>query len=169
MPVILTLLNSPLTSLPFAKSTSSTERLSHMPLSTDQISQINDTLLSAIKATIEETLENELDTLDKNLDAWNIADDALTAFEADIDELVENVLETVTTAFGDELAQKTQLAIGEFKATELPSIKYHYEKDGIVDGPARREGWCNLIDAMNRDGVISDVIAESIDADVEAL
>ena len=140
-----------------------------MPLSTDQISQINATLLSAIKATIEETLENELDTLDSNLDAWNIADDALTAFEADIDELVENVLETVTTAFGDELAQKTQLAIGEFKATCLPSIKYHYEKDGIVDGPARREAWCNLIDSMNKNGVLSDVIAENIDADVEAL
>jgi len=140
-----------------------------MPLSTDQISQINATLLSAIKATIEETLENELDTLDSNLDAWNIADDALTAFEADIDELVENVLETVTTAFGDELAQKTQLALDEYKVSVLPSIKARYEQDGIVDGPARREAWCNLIDSMNKNGVLSDVIAENIDADVEGL
>jgi len=140
-----------------------------MPLSTDQISQINDTLTAAIKAAIEETLENELYTLDKNIDSTDVSYDALGAFEADIDELVENVLETVTIAFGDELAQKTQLAIGEYKATCLPSIKYAYERDGIVDGPARREEWCNLVDAMNKSGVISDLIAANIDADVEAL
>jgi len=140
-----------------------------MPLSTDQISQIHAALLSAINATIEETLENELYNLDSNIDAWDIADDALSSFNADIEEVVDNVLDTVTTAFGDELAQKTQLAIGEFKATCLPSIKYAYERDGIVDGPARREAWCNLIDAMNKSGALSDVIAENIDADVEAL
>ena len=140
-----------------------------MPLSTDQIAELHSTLLTAINAAIEETLENELYNLDSNIDAWDIADDAKSSFEADIGELTDNVLDTVTTAFGDELAKKTQLAIGEYKATCLPSVKYRYERDGIVDGPARREAWNNLIDAMNKDGVLSDVIAENIDADVEAL
>ena len=140
-----------------------------MPLSTDQISNIHSALLSAINAAIEETLENELYTLDKNIEPIDVSYDALSAFQGDIEELADNVLETVTDAFGDELAKKTQLAIREFEDTVLPSIKYHYERDGIVDGPARREAWCNLIDAMNKNGVLSDVIAENIDADVEAL
>lgn len=140
-----------------------------MTLSIDQISNIHAALLSAINAAIEETLENELYTLDKNIEPIDVSYDALSSFGGDIEELADNVLETVTDAFGDELAKKTQLAIGEFKATCLPSIKYHYERDGIVDGPARREAWCNLIDSMNKNGVLSDIIAENIDADVEAL
>lgn len=140
-----------------------------MPLSTDQIAELHSTLLTAINAAIEETLENELYNLDSNIDAWDIADDAKSSFQADIEELTDNVLDTVTTAFGDELAKKTQLAIGEYKATCLPSIKFSFERDGIVDGPARREAWCNLIDSMNKNGVLSDVIADNIDADVEAL
>ena len=140
-----------------------------MPLSTDQISQIHAALLSAINAAIEETLEDELYSLDSDIDAWDVAYEAQSSFKADIEELVENVLGTVTVAFFDELAKKTQLALDEYRDSVLPSIKAHYERDNIVDGPARREEWCNLIDAMNQDGVISDVIAENIDADVEAL
>ena len=140
-----------------------------MPLSTDQIAELHSTLLTAINAAIEETLENELYSLDSNIDAWDIADDAKSSFEADIGELTDNVLDTVTTAFGDELAKKTKLALDEYKTSVLPSIKYAYEQDNIVDGPARREAWCNLIDSMNKSGVLSDVIADNIDADVEAL
>jgi len=140
-----------------------------MPLSTDQLSQIHAALLSTINAAIEETLENELYTLDSDIDAWDVAYEAQSSFKADIEELTDNVLDTVTTAFGDELAKKTQLALDEYKASVLPSIKYAYEQDNIVDGPARREAWCNLIDSMNKSGVLSDVIAEAIDADVEAL
>jgi len=140
-----------------------------MTLSTDQISNIHAALLSAIHAAIEETLENELYTLDKNIEPIDVSYDALSAFEGDIEELADNVLETVTDAFGDELAKKTQLALDEYKVSVLPSIKARYEQDGIVDGPARREAWCNLIDSMNKSGVLSDVIAENIDADVEGL
>jgi len=140
-----------------------------MTLSTDQISNIHAALLSAIHAAIEETLENELYTLDKNIEPIDVSYDALSAFEGDIEELADNVLETVTDAFGDELAKKTQLALDEYKVSVLPSIKARYEQDGIVDGPARREAWCNLIDSMNKNGVLSDVIAENIDADVEGL
>jgi hypothetical protein len=140
-----------------------------MPLSTDQISQIHAALLSTINAAIEETLESELYSLDSDIDAWDVAYEAQSSFKADIEELVENVLGTVTVAFFDELAQKKKLAISEYKASVLPSIKYAYERDGIVDGPARREAWCNLIDSMNKNGVLSDLMAENIDADVEAL
>ena len=140
-----------------------------MTLSTDQISNIHAALLSAIHAAIEETLENELYTLDKNIEPIDVSYDALSAFEGDIEELADNVLETVTDAFGDVLAKKTQLALDEYKVSVLPSIKARYEQDGIVDGPARREAWCNLIDSMNKSGVLSDVIAENIDADVEGL
>jgi len=140
-----------------------------MPLSTDQISNIHYALITAIHAAIEETIENELYTLDKNIDSTDVSYDALSSFNADIEEVVDNVLDTVTTAFEDELAKKTQLALDEYKADSLPRIKYRYEKDGIVDGPARREEWCNLVDAMNKSGVISDLIANNIDADVEAL
>ena len=140
-----------------------------MPLSTDQISNIHYALITAIHAAIEETLENELYNLDKTIEPSDVSYDALSSFNADIEEVVDNVLDTVTTAFEDELAKKTQLALDEYRDSVLPSIKAHYERDNIVDGPARREEWCNLIDAMNQDGVISDVIAANIDADVEAL
>ena len=140
-----------------------------MTLSTDQISNIHSALLSAIHAAIEETLENELYTLDKTIEPSDVSYDALSAFQGDIEELADNVLETVTDAFDDELAKKTQLAIREFEEVALPHIKAQYEQDGIVDGPARREAWCNWIDSMNKNGVLSDVMAANIDADVEGL
>jgi len=140
-----------------------------MPLSTDQISNFHSSLLSAIHAAIEETLENELYNLDKTIDASDVSYDALSSFNADIEEVVDNVLDTVTTAFEDELAKKTQLALQEFEDVALPYIKAQYEQDGIVDGPARREAWSNWIDSMNKNGVLSDVMAANIDGDVEAL
>lgn len=140
-----------------------------MPLSTDQLAELHSTLLTAINAAIEETLENELYNLDTDIDALDVAYEVQSSFQADIEELADNALDKLTEAVGDELAQKTQLAISEYKASVLPSIKYAYERDGIVDGPARREAWCNLIDSMNKSGVLSDLMAENIDADVEAL
>jgi hypothetical protein len=140
-----------------------------MPLSTDQIAELHSTLLSTIQYAISEVLENELYNLDSDIDSSDVSYEVLTSFNADIEELVDNALDKLTEAVGDELAQKTQLAISEYKASVLPSIKYTYERDGIVDGPARREAWCNLIDSMNKNGVLSDLMADNIDADVEAL
>ncbi len=140
-----------------------------MPLSTDQISDIHSALLTAINAAIEETLENELYSLDSDIDAWHVADEAKSSFQADIEELADNVLDTVTDCCGTVLARKTRLLIEEFKTGVLPSIKYAYERDGIVDGPARREAWCNLVDSMEKSGLISSFIADNVDADVEAL
>tara|TARA_Y100001973_G_C5199400_1_gene336554 strand:- start:1168 stop:1590 length:423 start_codon:yes stop_codon:yes gene_type:complete len=140
-----------------------------MPLSTDQISQIHAALLSTIQYAISEVLENELYNLDSDIDSSDVSYDVLTTFNADIEELADNALDKVVETMCDELAQKTQLAISEYKASVLPSIKYAYERDGQVDGPARREAWANLIDSMNKNGVLSDLMAENIDADVEAL
>ena len=140
-----------------------------MSLSNAQITDIQNILKTAINAVIDDTLEEYLSALGSDLDSWDIADDIKTAFEGDIDELCDNAGDVLTVAAGSELTKKTLLVIGEYKAGVLPSIKYTYERDGIVDGPARREAWVNLIDAMNKSGALTDTEADEIDFDVEAL
>ena len=51
-----------------------------MPLSTDQISQIHAALLSTINLAIDEALENELYSLDSDIDAWDVAYEAKIQF-----------------------------------------------------------------------------------------
>lgn len=46
-------------------------------------------------------------------------------------------------------------AQAEFKAEILPYIRAMYETDGRVDGPARREEWCNYTDRLREDGRIT--------------
>jgi hypothetical protein len=140
-----------------------------MSLSNDQIAHIQNILKTAILATIEETIEHELSELNSDLDSWDIADDIKTAFEGDIDELCDNAGSILIEACGTELAKKTELVLAEYKAYTLPGIKYKYERDGIVDVPARREAWNNLIDFMNKDGALTDTEAAQIDFDVESL
>tara|TARA_R100001163_G_C5051372_1_gene188160 strand:+ start:374 stop:796 length:423 start_codon:yes stop_codon:yes gene_type:complete len=140
-----------------------------MSLSNDQIAHIQNILKTAILATIEETIEHELSELNSDLDSWDIADDIKTAFEGDIDELCDNAGSILIEACGTELAKKTELVLAEYKAYTLPGIKYKYERDGIVDVPARREAWSNLIDFMNKDGALTDTEAAQIDFDVESL
>jgi hypothetical protein len=61
-------------------------------------------------------------------------------------------------------------ALGErWKHDTLGAIQDFLEEDGVVDGPARRESWCNYIDSLNKDGLISDYYAANIDFDVESL
>ena len=140
-----------------------------MSLTNAQILHIQNALKTAINAAIEETIEHELYELNSDLDSWDIADDVKTEFEADIDELCDNAGSILIDAAGAELAKKTELVLEEYKAHTLPSIQAQYEQDGIVDVPARREAWCNLIDSLNKNGVINDTIAEQIDFDVESL
>ncbi len=140
-----------------------------MSLSNDQIIHIENILKTAINAAIEETIEHELSELDSDLDSWDIADDIKTKFEADIDELCDNAGNMLIMACGEELAKATSRAVAEYEDFVLPSIQARYERDGVVDGPARREAWCNLIDSLNKNGVFSDTIADQIDFDVEAL
>ena len=140
-----------------------------MSLTNAQILHIQNALKTAINAAIEETIEHELYELNSDLDSWDIADDVKTEFEADIDELCDNAGSILIEACGTELAKKTELVIEEYKTYTLPGIKYRYERDGIVDVPARREAWCNLIDSLNKNGVFNDTIADQIDFDVESL
>ena len=140
-----------------------------MSLSNDQIAHIQNILKTAILATIEETIKHELSELNSDLDSWDIADDIKTAFEGDIDELCDSAGSILIEACGTELAKKTELVLAEYKAYTLPGIKYKYERDGIVDVPARREAWNNLIDFMNKDGALTDTEAAQIDFDVESL
>tara|TARA_R110002124_G_scaffold89937_3_gene229741 strand:+ start:2824 stop:3246 length:423 start_codon:yes stop_codon:yes gene_type:complete len=140
-----------------------------MSLSNAQITDIQNILKTAINAAIDDTLEEYLSALGSDLDSWDIADDIKTAFEGDIDELCDNAADVITVAAGSELTKKTLLVIGEYKAAVLPRVKYAYERDGIVDGPARREAWADLIDAMNKSGALTDTEADEIDFDVEAL
>ena len=44
----------------------------------------------------------------------------------------------------------------------LPGVKEQYEQDGIIDGPARREAFNNMVDGLHRDDVITDEIVNSI-------
>ena len=140
-----------------------------MSLSNDQIAHIQNILKTALNSIIEETIEHELSELNSDLDSWDIADDIKTAFEGDIDELCDNAGSILIEACGTELAKKTELVLAEYKAYTLPSIKYKYERDGIVDVPARREAWNDLIDFMNKDGALTDTEADQIDFDVESL
>ena len=61
------------------------------------------------------------------------------------------------------------MALETFTHTELPAVRAQYEQDGQLDGPARREAWCNWVDYLNKSGRISDYEAANIDADVESL
>tara|TARA_R100000734_G_C3314682_1_gene106341 strand:- start:905 stop:1327 length:423 start_codon:yes stop_codon:yes gene_type:complete len=140
-----------------------------MSLSNDQIIHIENILKTAINAAIEETIEHELSELDSDLDSWDIADDIKTKFEADIDELCDNAGNMLIMACGEELTKKTQLVLEEYKAHTLPSIQARYERDGIVDVPARREAWSDLIDYMQKNGQLTRWEADNIDFEVESL
>ena len=140
-----------------------------MSLTNAQIIHIQNALKTAINAAIEETIEHELYELNSDLDSWDIADDVKTDFEADIDELCHNAGSILIDAAGADLAKAINRAVTEYKDFVLPGIQAKYERDGIVDVPARREAWCNLIDRLNKDGVFNDTIADQIDFDVESL
>ena len=140
-----------------------------MSLSNDQIAHIQNILKTAINAAIEETIEHELSEFNSDLDSWDIADDVKTAFEGDIDELCDSAGSILIEAAGTELAKKTELVLGEYKAYTLPSIKYRYERDGCVDVPARREAWSDLIDSMQKNGQLTRYEADNIDFEVESL
>ncbi len=68
-----------------------------------------------------------------------------------------------------ELVDSTESLAEEWETYCLPIIKEEYEQDGFVDGPARREDWCNFVDAKCRNGEISQWIADNVDVDVEEL
>ena len=47
-------------------------------------------------------------------------------------------------------------AVEQFEMSVLPMVIAHYEQDGIIDEPARREAWNNWTDSLCKDNQISD-------------
>ena len=90
------------------------------------------------------------------LAAWRLASaevtgEAAAEYRAEVDEEEE-----------DEDAQEdpTEEELREwFLRDVLPGIQATYERDGRVDIPARREGWNNWIDALAKDGTVSEALA----------
>ena len=44
----------------------------------------------------------------------------------------------------------------EYEESTLPYIKEQYEQDAVKDGPARREAFNNMVDAYQKDNIISE-------------
>ena len=141
---------------------------------------MNQALINRIEHAIAEHLKTALDdiitgVMEDQLECYDFdtqddaKDDALTNFEADIDQLAENVTESIRAHMVQRIEDVATMALETFTHTELPAVKAQYEQDGQLDGPARREAWCNWVDYLNKSGRISDYEAANIDADVESL
>lgn len=52
-------------------------------------------------------------------------------------------------------------ALDRFKADVLPLIKEEFEKDGVVDTPARCEAWNNWTDSLQKGGEITEKQCET--------
>jgi hypothetical protein len=54
-------------------------------------------------------------------------------------------------------------ALSHFKNEVLPLVRKQYEKDGVIDMPARREAWNNWTDALMKNGNITPAQYENWD------
>jgi hypothetical protein len=52
-------------------------------------------------------------------------------------------------------------ALSEWRSSYLPSVVDTYEADGVADYPARRMSWTTFVDALHREGEISDKQAQN--------
>jgi hypothetical protein len=59
-------------------------------------------------------------------------------------------------------------AIKHFRDTDFIAVVLKYERDGIADGPARREAFCDCMDMLNKNGDLSAKQVETIDANVDS-
>ena len=129
---------------------------------------IAEQLKTALDDIITGVMEDQLECHDFDTQ-YDAAQDALANFEADIDQLAENCTESIRAAMTQRI-ETLETELGERFENELLAIlKATHEEDGEVDGPARRESWCNFIDSLNKDGELSDYEAHYIDFDVESL
>lgn len=141
---------------------------------------MNQALIARIEHAISEQLKTALDdiitgVMEDQLECFEFDtqyeanEDVLANFEADIDQLAENATESIRVAITQRV-ETLETEMGErFEAEVLASLKAIHEQDGEVDGPARREEWCNFIDSLNKSGELSDYEAANIDFDVESL
>jgi len=129
---------------------------------------VNEQLRTAIEDIIASVMEDVLEVSDYDTH-YDVAYDALDTYGGDVEELAENVAQNVLEGFADHLQQVQTVVFNRFAEEALPAIKAAYEDDGKADIPARREGWSNFIDYLNKNGEISDYEAANIDADVDSL
>ena len=129
---------------------------------------LNQQLIAAIEDIVMSVMEDQLECHDFDTQ-YDAHADAVSTLGGDIEQLAENICESIQAVM-QQRTEEVELMVAErFENEVLPSYKATYEKDGEVDGPARREGWCNFIDDLNRSGEISDYEAANIDIDVESL
>jgi len=129
---------------------------------------LTEQLNSAIEDIVMSVMENELECHDFDTQ-YDAAHEAICDYSADISELAENIADSIRVQMESRIEDVAAMAVETFTHTELPAIKATYEQDGEVDGPARREGFCNWIDYLNKSNRISDYEAANIDFDVESL
>jgi t-SNARE complex subunit (syntaxin) len=141
---------------------------------------MNKTILNAIAQSITEQLNSSIEdivmsVMETHLEChdfetqYDAAHDAIDNFEADISELAENIRKSIRTQMTQRLDDVLAMVVEEFTEAILPSVIDHYEQDGEIDGPARREAWCNYIDFLSKSDRISEDEAANIDFDVESL
>ena len=129
---------------------------------------INEQLRTAIEDIVASVMEDVLEVSDYDTH-YDVAYDALDTYGGDVEELAENVAQNVLEGFANHLQQVQTIVAERFENEVLPSVQTAYEQDGVIDGPARRESWCNFVDHLNKNSEISDYEAANIDFDVESL
>jgi hypothetical protein len=134
-------------------------------LSIDITAEIKHATDAAISVLTEE-LADQLGIDEVDLE-WEVENSSL--IEEILIDLREQVGRKAQELRDKELVDSTESLAEEWETYCLPIIKEEYEQDGFVDGPARREDWCNFVDAKCRNGEISQWIADNVDADVEGL
>ena len=125
-------------------------------------------LKTALDDIMSSVMEDQLECYDFDTQ-YNANEDVLANFEADIDQLAANCTESIRAAMVERI-EALETDMGEqYECFVLPAVKATYELDGEVDGPARRQEWCNFIDSKNKSGELTDYEAANIDFDVESL
>ena len=129
---------------------------------------INEQLRTALEDIVASVMEDVLEVSDYDTH-YDVAYDALDTYGGGVEELAENVAQNVLEGFANHLQQVQTIVAERFENEVLPSVQTAYEQDGVIDGPARRESWCNFVDHLNKNSEISDYEAANIDFDVESL
>ena len=129
---------------------------------------LNQQLIAAIEDIVMSVMEDQLECHDFDTQ-YDAHADAVSTLGGDIEQLAENICESIQAVMQQRTEEVAAMAVETFTHTALPAVKAKYEQDGEVDGPARREEWCNHIDYLNKSGRITEYEAANIDFDVESL
>ena len=126
--------------------------------------QLNSAIEDIVMSVMEEQLEcHDFDT------QYEAYTNAQCDYAADIGELAENISEVIRAEM-EKRIEALEVEMGErYEDEVLPAVKATHELDGQIDGPARRDSWCNFIDDLNKSGELTEYQTANIDFDVESL